>query len=63
MFQNMFISCKYEMNMTGHISTLNHGSIEEASIQPAGHKWFTNVLQLFVIQVVTSWVLKLAFSF
>ena len=51
------------MNMTGHISTLNHGSIEEASIQPAGHKWFTNVLQLFVIQVVTSWVLKLALSF
>lgn len=49
------------MNMTGHISTLNHGSIEEASIQPAGHKWFTNVLQLFVIQVVTLWILTLAF--
>ena len=37
------------MNTTGQISTLNHGSIEEASIEPAGPKWFTNVLQLFVI--------------
>ena len=37
------------MNTTGHISALNHGSTEEASIEPAGPKWFTNVLQLFVI--------------